>query len=291
MRARVLSLTVAGIGCLAAGPLQAQAPPAPPTAEVAVRRACDAAGGLEAFQKLGILGITQKSDEVMQDGTTTSTTRLVYLLAPGPLPGRFEVPKSEIVGGDDGGGGWALVGAAPDGRPATTYMVKRSLARILFPLLFPFSLTWDGVDVKSVEAAEVNHKPTWRLHVQLPHTMFDTPQVSTTWTVDVDRTTFAVVEADSPATDLGKGVQADGMRITWRDPVRIANVKLYGVQRVVGLNEAGQEKTHSRIDTQQYRVVPASQSERLFANPIPPDKRPTPPVLRPPGGGAGGGAN
>lgn len=225
----------------------------------------------------------------MQDGKIEKTTRLVYVLAPGPLPGRFELPESKIAGGDDGGGGWALVDAAPDNRPATSYMVKRSLARILFPLLLPFSLTWDGVEVKGVQRAEVNHQPTWRLRVEFPHTMFDTPQISTTWTVDLDATSFGVVEADSPATDLGKGVRADGMRFSWRSPVRIAHVRLYGVQRVVGLNEAGEEKTHSRIDQQEYRLIPASESTRLFANPIPPDKRPTPPVLEPPGSPTGGG--
>jgi hypothetical protein len=282
MRAVLRSLTVLGCGLLVAGPTAAQHVPTPPTPELALKRACDAAGGLEAFQNVGILAIATKSEEVTQEGEVTTTLRTSYLLAPGPLPGRFEYPDKRVVAADDGTGGWAVIDRKPDTRFATTVKVQRSLQTALFPMLLPFSLTWKGVTIQSVTAVQMKGRPVWQLTVNLPKSFFDNPQIATTWTVSLDRSTFAVVQAESPFTDLGKGVTADGMRFTWQHPVKIGKVTLYNEQRITGLNELGQEKAHSKIDHLQYHVVPVSEAATLFANPIPPEQRPRPPGLQMP---------
>ena len=282
MRTTLTSFAVVGLGLLAARPLLAQGGPTPPAPEVAISRACDAAGGLQAFKGLGILGIGSKSEEVTQEGKVTTTLKNFYFAAPGPVPGRLELPEAQVVAGDDGSGGWALVAGRPDTRLATAYMVKRSLASALFPLLLPFSLTWDGVAVTEVRAATVSGRPVWRLAVELPRTFFDSPQISTSWSVFLDRASFAVVEARSPFTDLGKGVTADGMLFRWNDPVKVKTVTFHKEQRVTGLDEVGREKSHSRIDRFQFRLVPASEGGKLFANPVPPEQRPKPPAMQPP---------
>ena len=125
-------------------------------------------------------------------------------------------------------------------------------------------------------------RPVWRLAVELPRTFFDSPQIGTSWAVYLDRTSFAVVQAQSPFTDLGKGVTADGMLYRWNNPVKIGGVTLYQEQRVTGLDEVGREKSHSRIDRFQFRSVPLTEAEKLFADPVPPDQRPKPPTLQPP---------
>ncbi len=99
--------------------------------------------------------------------------------------------------------------------------------------------------------------------------------------MDLDRRTFALVAAESPATDLGKGMKADGMRFTWREPGNVKGVRLRGYQRVVGLDEFGREKAHSRIDHITYKPRPRGDAEKLFGNPIPPDQRPKAPVQQP----------
>ncbi len=88
MRTTLKNFAVAGLGLLAARPLLAQGKPTPPTPEVAVSRACAAAGGLEAFKGLGIVGIGSKSEEVTQEGKVTTTLKNFYFLAPGPVPGQ-----------------------------------------------------------------------------------------------------------------------------------------------------------------------------------------------------------
>jgi hypothetical protein len=278
MRSVLRSLTVLGCGFLVAAPTAAQKESSPPTPEIALKRACDAAGGLEAFKNLGIVAIGMKSEEVAQAGTVTTTLRTNYFLAPGPLPGRFEYPDKNVVAADDGTGGWAVIQQKPDTRPATSYRVQRSLVTSLFPTLLPFSLTWKGVAIQGVKAVQLKGRAVWQLTVEVPRTFFDSPQISTTWRISLDQTTFAVVRAESPFTDLGKGFTADGMRFTWQNPVKINNVTFYKEQRVTGLDEVGEEKTHNRIDRLQYHIVPNSEATNLFGNPIPPEQRPKPPV-------------
>ena len=285
MRTALRVLAVIGVGLVAAVPASAQVEPKPPAADTAVRKACAAAGGLEAFNKLGIVGIACKSEEVTQDGHVTDTLKKFYFLAPGPVPGRLELPQANVVAADDGTGGWAVIAGKPDQRLDSSMMVKRSLRAALFPLLLPFSLTWEGVSIARVSAGTVEGRPVWKLSVELPRTFFDTPQISTSWTVALDRTTFAVVQAESPYTDLGKGVTADGMLFRWNNPIKVGGVTFYPEQRVTGLDEFGREKSHSRIDRCQYHLMPADDAAKMFGNPIPPDQRPKPPAMQPPPAG------
>lgn len=254
----------------------------PPTSTSAIKRACDAAGGLEAFRQLGIVQADIVSDETTQDGSTSSRRSTLAFLAPGPLPGRLEKPDAKIVAADDGTGGWAVADRRPDARPSTSYMVRRLVQTELFPLLLPFSLSWEGVTITDVKAAEVDGQQVWRLSVTLARTFFHTPQISTEWTVDFDRGTWALVRAQSPYTDLGQGIRADGMRFTWSDPIKVRDVWLRATQRVIGLDEAGQENAHTRVDKARFGFHPPSLATKLFANPIPPELRPKQPQPVPP---------
>ncbi len=262
-----------------------------PTPSVAVEKACEAAGGTAAFKDLDLLKAKISSQEVTQDGTNLHRTKALYFQAPGPVPGRVEIQESQVIAGDDGTGGWALVAGKPDSRPGTTVMIERLLNSDLFPLLLPFSLTWDGVAVVNVAPADIDGRPTWRLGVQFPRTFFHTPQISTTWTVDLDRTSFEVVRADSPATDLGRGIRADGMRYIRDAMIDVKGVKLPRLQRIIGLSPEGMEKAHSRIDEISYDILPESDAAGLFANPVPPDQRPKLPIGQPPAGALPGGGS
>ncbi len=260
----------------------AQQGEAAPEPSVAVSRACAAAGGLAAFKELGTFRVDMAREEVTQDGTIQKSTRTLYVQAPGPVPGRLEDPSANVIAGDDGSGGWALIGGQSDARPSTVVMVRRLIVSSLFSALLPFSLTWEGVTVTGVTAGELDGTPTWRLAVEMERSFFHTPQISTSWTVDLDRRTFRVLRAESPFTDLGKGITADGMRFTWSEPTRLGGVTFNGLQRVTGLDATGREKSHSRIDRHRFTPVPSDRLASLFGNPVPPEKRPTVPVVQPP---------
>lgn len=267
-----LSLAVA---VTAISPARAQvAAPQPPAADELIRRACDAAGGIEAFRALGIVHLTLNRTEVANDGTETKSETSFFFRAPGPTPGRLENVAQKIVAGDDGTGGWAIAGGAVDTRAMTVYMVERVLRTDLFQLLMPFSLTWEGVTVRRVVADTVEGKPAWRLDLVLPANFFFSPQISPDWKVYLDRERLSVLRVESNPTDLGKDVKADGMLITWGRPVKLGEVWLSGEMVTLGRNLKGEIMPHSRRDTISYRLLPPTEAPKLFPNPIPPDKRP-----------------
>jgi hypothetical protein len=253
-----------------------------PSPDLLLNRAWEEAGGLETYGRLGILLVEVTAEENTQEGTITGRKSRTYFLAPGPAPGRIEIEKPPVVSGDDGTGGWAIAGGKPDARPSTKMMVKRLLTTNLFTIMLPFSLNWEGVTAVAVEPMVVKGIPVWRLFVDIAPGFFHSPQISPKWRVDFDRTTYAVVQADCPATDLGKGITADGMRISWTDHRQVMGLRLPGVQRTIGISETGAEKAHSRTEQLRYEVMSAEAKAKLFGNPVPPELRPTPPSGRPP---------
>ncbi|MGQ9495038.1 MAG: hypothetical protein ACUVRY_02095 [Thermoanaerobaculaceae bacterium] len=252
-----------------------------PTPGEVVRRACEAAGGLPAFANLGFLRAEMASTEVIQDGKTSEVRKVLVFSPESIAPVRLEIPSVGVVAGDDGTGGWALINNQPDPRPTTTIMVKRMVTADAFPLTLPFSLNWPGVTVSGVMAATLDNTPTWRLSVTLARSFFHTPQIATRWTVDIDQRTFQVLRAESPYTDLGKGVVADGMRFTWAEFRSFQGVRLPTQQLVVGLDRDGKEKAHHRRDVITWQRLSLEQTAGLFENPVPPELRPKLPVGKP----------
>lgn len=278
---------VLGLSLAVAGPVTLSAQGfggGTPTPVAAIKSACDAAGGLKAFRSLGIIEVNESWEEITQDGHSSTGKSSYFLVAPGPLPGRIEDHTINLIAGDDGSGGWAVINNKVDTRPSTFYMVRRTLNSDLFAFFLPFSLTWEGVTVNAVEPAEVDGRPVWRLKVVFARTFFLSSQTGTSWDIDFDRNSFLIVRAESPFTDLGQGIKADGQRFEWSEPVRVKSVWLRAQQRVTGLDEVGRAKAHTRISKLTYTPLPASAGPKLFGNPIPPDQRPKPPEIKPPTG-------
>jgi hypothetical protein len=264
-----------GLGTAGAQPT----PPPPPDPKVIIQKACEAAGGMDAFRKLGILGINMEREEITQDGKMTRSTMGIFISTPGPIPGRMELPEARTVAADDGSGGWSLREGRPDQRPSTIHMVKRTITSNTFSLLLPFSLTWEGITFGPVDAGIIAGKPVWRVQVDVPRVFFASPQMSRTWLVDFDQKSFAVLQAISPATDLGKGVTADGMLITQSKLVKVGEVWLPSEERAIGLDDQGNQKAHTRTKWAKYKALPSSDAGRLFDNPIPLAQRPKPPQM------------
>lgn len=201
----------------------------------------------------------------------TRSRQVRFVSTPGPLPGRFEMPQHELVAGDDGSGGWAIVRGQADPRPRTNYMVKRQIQTDMFPLFLPFSLTWDGVEVTGVSPSRYKGRDVWVLALEFERTFFSSPQISLQWSVIVDQADNRVIGAYSLATDLGHGLRADGMGFSWRKPTVIRGVTLPGEQRVVGIDETGTEKAHTRLETIAWSLIPSADAAKLFTSPQPRD--------------------
>jgi hypothetical protein len=286
MQPRSCSAFVLAAALVMPAAITAQTAAEMPTADTVVKRALDAAGGIDAFSRLGILLVDRDTEEIAQNGTQTKTSGKTYFQTPGPIPGRIELTSPGVISGDDGNSGWAVVGGQPDPRPSTKLMIRRLLRTSLFSLMMPFSLTWDEASVTGVSATTVGDVPVWRLSVAFTKSFFHSPQVSTDWIVDINRKTYAMVQAQCPATDLGRGIKSDGMLITWSKPQIVSGVVLPGEQRTVGLSEVGAVKAHNRVDHLRYELLDSSRNAALFTDPVPPELRPTPQIgpqaVRPP---------
>jgi hypothetical protein len=249
--------------------------PVVPSPQTAITRACDAAGGLSAFSRLHALRIDVNREEITQDGKQSSGSSRLFVLPPGPLPGRLEIQSAGVIAGDDGEGGWALQNGKPDSRPANFFMIKRLLQTDLFPMLLPFSLTWPEVAVTEVAPAQLGERPVWRLTTVLQAGFFHTPQIANTWTVYLDRESYEVVQAESPYVDLGKDVVADGMRYRFARKTDLGGVALWSELSIVGLDAYNKEKVHTRLDRLTITAMdPGAAPAMLFANPIPSEQRP-----------------
>jgi hypothetical protein len=60
--------------------------------------------------------------------------------------------------------------------------------------------------------------------------------------------------------------------------VKVGSVTLRADERVVGLDDMGKEKAHTRVRNVSFELLPAAKRGGLFDNPIPPDQRPKPPM-------------
>lgn len=282
MRARVLGLAALAMSGLSYVTVAQQPPATVPSADTIIDRACQAAGGWDTFVKNGIIRLQISQEENTQDGKVQKSESAYFVALPGPVPARLELPDRQTIAGDDGNGGWALIGGVPDSRPNTQMMVRRLIQSNAFTHLLPFSLRWVGATVTTIQPAQVKGRSVWRLTVDFGRNFFSSPQIASKWKIDIDSQTYEVVGAESPATDLGKGIKADGMRFSWAKPVKVGGVTLAGFENVLGVDEKGAEKAHSRIRNVSFQLLPNSKAPALFANPIPPDKRPKPPQARVP---------
>ncbi len=263
------------------------AEPTVPSPVAALRRSLEAAGGMDAWRRLAVLKLVVDREETTTSGEHHQRRLTYYLQLPGPVPSRLEDASAQLIAGDDGSGGWAQVAGRPDQRPSTSVMVKRIVSAALFPLLMPFSLTWEGVTIDQVTARKLDGRNTWLLSVRLPRTFFHTPQIATDWKVYLDAESFEVIRAESPHVDLGHGIAADGMRFSWPKRVELHGVSLPAVMTVIGLDEADQEKPHSQINRVSVSRITPAEGAALFANPSP-STQPQRPLPQPsPGLGRG----
>ena len=284
MRTRAMAAVVMVAATFGGRQAVAQSSERTPLPGAIIERACQAAGGWDAYKKLGILKVTVNQEEITQEGKMSKNETIYVIGSPGPTPGRIEIPASGVVAGDDGNGGWALMRGRPDSRPGTIVMIRRLIQSSVFAAALPFSLKWEAVTVAEVQPAVNKGTPVWRMTLDFGRAFFWSPQAASRWTIDVDRKTWQIVGAESPATDLGQGIKADGLRFTWSKPVKLGGITLQTEERVIGLDENGLEKSHTRTRTMAFEILPDELAPKLFGNPIPPDQRPRLPVGQPPSG-------
>ena len=206
-------------------PLSAQVGWVTPTPEQLVAQACKAAGGYEAFTRLGIITILLTRDGVRASGEKIAMRSFSQVRAPGPVPGRSGVSHPGSYG-DDGRQSWVIRPEGTDLRVAADPRARSMLRLTFFPYLLPFSLRWEGVGLTAVESGSFENVPVWLLRVTLPEGFFPVSAISTEWTIAFDRSTLEVVQASYAARNDASGRPLNGVRFSFRQYWQLGDVRL-----------------------------------------------------------------
>lgn len=214
----------------------------------------EAAGGMEAFQQLGVLEFTVTSEETTSGGQQRNRVWTAYVDAATLANMRLELP-GEIVIARNGDTAWATQQGVLDERPQTPKMAQATLNQRLFPLLLPFTLAMDGVRLGDVFETSFEGVPAWRVAVTFPRNFFITPSMETSWYLHVRQDDGSLIAAEfMPPEDI-RQVAAEGVRYRALKHATLGSGVQVPVQLLLdGIDAYGSPNGHVRVTKLQVRV-------------------------------------
>lgn len=227
---------------------------APPDAATLLTGMLDAAGGMEAFQQLGVLEITLTEEETTTGGRKINRVSTAYVDATTLTNLRLELP-GEIVIARNGDTVWATRQGTLDERPQTPKMARATLNQRLFPLLLPHSLTIDGVRLGDVFETSFEGVPVWRVAVTFPRNFFVAPSMETTWHLHVRQDDGSLMTAEFMPPQEIRQVANEGIRYRALTHTTLGSGAQLPVQVLLdGIDALGSPTGHVRVTKIQIRV-------------------------------------
>ncbi len=258
----ILALGIASTGL--AGP--------PPSAKTLVDRAKMAAGGEDAFTKLGVVKMKIHEDEVTAKGEKHPADFTGYANTAHLDQMRLELPGDVVLATLGGGKGWATVAGTEDTRPLTPYKSVTTIRTKLFPLLVPFSLDLDGITISDVEPATWEGKAVWKMKVTFPKDFFGSPIMDVPWELLQDRESGAMLAWQFLPPPEYESYTTEGMRFRLLTTKPVDGVTLPAKILAEGITTDGNINNHYRTvevevtplgDTGAELFLPPSVRERL----------------------------
>jgi hypothetical protein len=217
-----------------------------PTPATVVERMIEAAGGRDAFTRLGVLELTIDQEETLSDGERIASSQTCYVLSSDLDTARIDLSDTVVVG-SHGGKGWATNGGEPDTRPQTPRMAVGTIHQKIFPLLLPFSLAMEGAHVNEVVAATFEDQPVWQLTVVFDRLFFVSPSMNTDWRLTVRRSDHTLLAAEFlPPIEFRK-VTTEGVRYRYLQHAAIDEVRLPTQILLDGIDFDRIENGHVRV--------------------------------------------
>jgi hypothetical protein len=239
----------------------------PPDVEAIRDGMLEAAGGLEAFQQLGVLELAISEEETASDGTVRTKQLTAYVDARTLTNMRLELP-GDVVVARNGSTSWATMGGQVDDRPQTPRMAVGTLNQRLFPLLLPFTLAMEDVELSEPRETTFEGEPVWRVAVTFPDGFFVAPSMSTTWHAHIRRSDFTLISAEFLPPPEVRQVRGEGVRYRFLKHITIgASVKLPVQVLLDGIDLNGAPTGHVRV-TRERITVRGPFEPALFVHPI-----------------------
>jgi hypothetical protein len=206
----------------------------------------EAAGGADAFHQLGLLKLQYTNEETTRDGTPSKVSFTGFASTIDLQSLRVEMP-GDIVVVKNGEGGWATMKGKVDTRPQTPTMARTTTHFHLLPLMFPFSLTMDGLQLSDVEPGTFEGEPVWRMTLTFPSRFFNNPVMDVPWTVYASKKDGSFVAAEYvPPSDYAK-IAVEGMRFRYTKLQTVNGVRLPSQALLEALDIHGVPSAHVSI--------------------------------------------
>jgi len=247
------------LGC-AVGVTAADTSPA-----VVVEEMIEAAGGRDAFARLGVVEFAVEQEETLSDGERISSRMIAHVVSSDLDTARIALSDTVVVASHDGKG-WATNDGEPDTRPQTPRMAVGTIHQKLFPLLLPFSLAMEGVHVNEVVAATFEDQPVWQLTVVFDRMFFVSPSMNTDWLLTVRRSDNMLLSAEFlPPVEFRK-VSTEGVRYRYLQHATLEGVRLPAQVLLDGIDFDRVENGHVRVTKIKSSVYGPFDAE-LFVDP------------------------
>ncbi|RLE23475.1 MAG: hypothetical protein DRJ65_11760 [Acidobacteria bacterium] len=238
---------------------------ATPSADL-IKKIAAASGGMEAFEKLGVIRLEITEKDSFADGTDLSSsftatldTRLDNI--------RLEMGDGQIVIVSNGDNGWALIRGQLDERKQTLQMAPKVIRKKLLPWLLPFTLNLNGVYFPdSPSATTFAGKPALKAAFTVPDSFFDTPVMNTKWTAFLSKDDNRIVGAEFLPNEEYKEAMKEGMRYHITKATELKGVRIPTEINVTGIDAAGRTTQTKRTITIKATIV-NEPSPALFLHP------------------------
>jgi hypothetical protein len=220
---------------------------AAPSAETLVERAIAAADPDGALATHDVIRLAVHEEETAADGT--SRVKDLTVLTHG---GGLENVRLEIGNGIsivlNGSKGWAMIQGQLDARANAARMAAGTVRQRIFPLLFPFSLQLDGIQLGTPTETTFDGKAAWAVDAVFTAEFFASPSLGTEWRLFFDRETAAVLGAEYLVpTDLRAGGSDEGGRYRILARAAINGITLPTRVLLDGIDANGAENGHFKV--------------------------------------------
>lgn len=215
-------------------------------AETVVDRAISAAETKSTLKQHDMLRLAIHEDETASDGTTRAKD-LTAIVHGGRLENiRLELGQNISLALNNNTG-WATIQGQVDTRPQTPRMAAGNIRQTIFPLLLPFSLRMDGVQLGMVTEGSFDGTPAWVIEVSFRPDFFTAPSMLTTWKVFVSRADNSVLGAEFLPPDEYRAVTDEGIRYRILKRQNVDGLNLPAQILLDGIDLTGVENGHVRV--------------------------------------------
>lgn len=204
-----------------------------------IAQTSDAAGGLKAFNDLGVLQMEISQVETYADGTNGGTAYTAYVDT-NLVNTRLEL-AGEIISVGNGNTGWATMQGQPDIRQQTPRMAPAFNRERILPLLFPFTLNLEGLILgDQVDEVVFAKKPALRFSFSVAEMYFASPLMGLQWDVLVSPDDHRFIAARFLPVEGFAEAKNEGLQIEILETKKVNGVTLPTRIMMKGINQSGQ---------------------------------------------------